>query len=284
MRRYSNNLYRLIVLLLAAPSAWSSTPLRSHDPPGVEVLTFRRAIARGAAAGPMYIEIAKLERSIGHYGAALVALDHAEAAGAARTAVALERSSVHRERGDMLASMLVLDAAIAAAPWEAALRRARASARVLECDQRGAAIDGRIARELDPASFSIEDELQLAQALEISGESCAAVESLHYALAAHGPAVMLIVCVVETELRASHFDAALAAIDRLQNAGVAPFEVWRRRGVVFDRAGRPKEARAAWRQSAALIDRLPPSRRSAPAMRRRYEEIAALIETSLRDR
>lgn len=217
---------------------------------------------------------------MGHFEGALTALAHAEAAGASEPAVALERSGLLLDRGDDQAARCVLDAAIANDPFDPSLRRARAIARERACDPRGAVSDARLARDLDPSSFSMDDALRLARMLEATGDSSAAVASLEYALEIHGPSAILVLRVAELELESRRFNAALAAIDRLQRAGVAPFDIALRRGEVLERAGRSERARAEWHEARALLDRLPAARRRAPAIRGRYREVIRLVEES----
>ncbi|MBI4578671.1 MAG: tetratricopeptide repeat protein, partial [Planctomycetes bacterium] len=92
------------------------------------------------------------------------------------------------------------------------------------------------------------------------------------------PIVSVQVVAIDLELRRRNYDAALARVQTLADQS-ARKEQWHfRRGDVLRRAGRADEAREAYRQALAAIDKLSPARRQTPSVRELAANARAALE------
>ena len=85
---------------------------------------------------------------------------------------------------------------------------------------------------------------------------------------------------IDLEVRQKRYDAALARIDTVA-AATPRKETWlARKGEILRQAGRPAEAREAYRAALQALESLPPARRNVPAtaaleknIREQYESL-----------
>lgn len=104
-----------------------------------------------------------------------------------------------------------------------------------------------------------------AQAALGGAQVGAALSGLDEGMRRLGPIVSLESFAIDLELQRGHYDAALKRLDAII-AQAGRKETWQaRRGDILMRAGRPTEAKEAYRSALDSIEKLPPGRRNAPA-------------------
>jgi tetratricopeptide (TPR) repeat protein len=93
-----------------------------------------------------------------------------------------------------------------------------------------------------------------------------ALAGLEQGLKRLGPLVTLHLYALDVEVKLKRFDAALIRLDGVMEKSPRK-ETWlARRGEVLVQAGRPEDARKAFRAALAALDTLPPTRRQVPAV------------------
>jgi predicted negative regulator of RcsB-dependent stress response len=94
-----------------------------------------------------------------------------------------------------------------------------------------------------------------------------------------GPALPLHLSLLDLELEAGRFDAALSRVDQIAR-GSDRKDLWCvRRGEILVRAGRPAEASGAFRAALAAIESLPAERRGTKFTRDLETKARAALET-----
>jgi predicted Zn-dependent protease len=110
--------------------------------------------------------------------------------------------------------------------------------------------------------------IERAQALTEEGGSHldAALKGLDEGIKKLGPLVTLQLYAIDLEIKQGRFAGALTRLDTVSSKSPRQ-ETWlARRGEILRQAGRENEARDAFKASLKAMDKLPPSRRSVPAM------------------
>ena len=94
-----------------------------------------------------------------------------------------------------------------------------------------------------------------------------------------GPVVSLQEVAIANEVARKNWDGALARVDSV--AALSPRrESWLvRRAEILTAAGRPREARATYREALAAIGTLPPRLRETRAMRRLEAQVMRSLDT-----
>ena len=143
------------------------------------------------------------------------------------------------------------------------------------------AVDYSRALELTPQAQP-ELYIERAQTLAAAGPDSLndAVQGLDDGIKKLGPVVTLQLTAIDLEVRQKRYDAALARIDTVA-AATPRKETWlARKGEILRQAGRPAEAREAYRAALQALESLPPARRNVPAtaaleknIREQYESL-----------
>ena len=266
LRRLSRAACISVLLVLPLPSAHAHPPVSSqidrvtaeltgdHD---ATLLLQRAELLRIAedwsAAEQDCREALRLKPDLHevHLCLARVALGRGDAAVAAEEARTLLRHAQSADAHRALASALVTLGDVAGA--------VAAQQRVVE-----------LADPLDPGDFLRLAELQTARGADHTDAALAALDAGMERL---GPLAVLQSRAAEIARDAGRFDEALRRVDAL--LAVTPRkEAWTaERGRVLLAAGRTSEARAAFSDALAAIDRLPDHHRSTHAVRRLEAEL-----------
>jgi predicted Zn-dependent protease len=180
--------------------------------------------------------------------------------------VALARSRLALSTGQFEASAAELDRLLPKHPEypEGWLLRARTRARLgkhLDAASDYTEIVQRVERP-EPDIF-----LERATALAAAGEAhfADALNGLEDGLTKLGPVMTLELAALDLQLRMKRFDDAIRRVDRLA-ANAKRQEAWlARRGDILARAGRAKDARAAFQEALKAIDSLPPHHQATQA-------------------
>ena len=103
-------------------------------------------------------------------------------------------------------------------------------------------------------------------AAEGSAYFSSALRGLDEGIQKLGPLVTLQLFAIDVELKQKNIDGALARLDKVAEKSPRK-ETWlARRGEILQQAGRPEEARQAFKAALASFQTLPPTRRNVPAM------------------
>jgi tetratricopeptide (TPR) repeat protein len=232
-----------------------------------QILEVTRQMEQNPGRAELYFKRAELNRVHGLWDAAEADYDRTVSLDPKLLMVDLGRGKMFLEAGWPLSSRAVLDRYLNHQTNEAEGLVTRA--RVLtKLEQREAA-----ARDYSFALAQINDprpELYLERAQVLTGGDSArfeeALRGLEEGIQKMGPLVTLQIYALDLELKQQHFDAALARLDKIM-AQFPRKETWlARRGEILQQAGRPGEAREAYRAALNAMDTLPPARRQVPAM------------------
>ncbi len=205
----------------------------------------------------LFLKRGELYSRHGEWIAAIADFDRAAALDPMLLTVDLFRGRLHFYARRYEEAVKTLDRFIEKKPdvADAFLTRARAK---VQLQQFAAAADD-YTRTIDLASSpQPEFFIERSQAIASQGpdKTREAVASLDEGILKLGPIVTLVVPLIELEVGAKHFDAALRKIDPFLDTQRG--DVWLvRRGDILVKAGRPAEARAAYQSALEKIDTLP---------------------------
>lgn len=188
-------------------------------------------------------------------------IDHAAKLSPAHPDLALARAEYFLARDEPLASIHALAAHLISHPSDPAARILRARARARSGDTLGAQSDFQLALRNLPKP---KPELWLECNAFIT-EPAAALADLETGLTRLGPVPALEERALQLELQLGRIESALQRLTRLAAHAERPETYHRRRGDILFQANRLSEARRAYADALAAIDRLPDwLRRSEP--------------------
>ena len=124
--------------------------------------------------------------------------------------------------------------------------------------------------------------LERAQAFTAEGKDYyeKALSGLDEGIKKMGPLVTLQLYAIDVEIKQGRHDAALQRLDRV-SAQSPRKETWlARRGEILQQAGRLEEARKAYEDGLAALDKLPPARRHVPAMVELEKRLRTAIDST----
>lgn len=169
------------------------------------------------------------------------------------------------EQGKPAEAKAALDAFLATKPnhWEALASRARVREKLGENDK--SLDDFRAAMAHNPKA---EPDLiqEVAQAFASGGRQAEAIEVLQSGLNRLGSIPSLQLKILELEVNAAAYDAALARLGAMQASASRPEPWMEKRASILAQAGRLDESRAAWRSLICHLNALPPAERNSHAM------------------
>jgi tetratricopeptide (TPR) repeat protein len=263
-------------LLVVALVIAAITPVDAHGDLHEQIAAATRAIGVRPHDAALYLARGELYRA--HHEAGLALADYAlalridpslDAARLARGRLLVEG----RRAGEALPDLSrFLDARPDHA--EAHLVRARALAALGETAAARGDYDAALRTADNPDWF-----IERARLVRRSAGAAAALDGLDEGLARLGPIVTLTLEAIDCEMSLGRHDAALARVDRLVAAS-GPHPQWMlRRGDILIAAGRRTDARAAFAQTLAGIDGLPPARQHTRQMHAlRAQAASALLK------
>lgn len=267
-----------VLRLTAALCLAMCAPLFAHDEPHEQIERISREIERYPTDVELYMARGGLHRMTGHWEAALADFDRVIALDPLHPTIDFHRGRLLLEVGQYQEARDLLDRFLAEHPTHAQglMVRARSLLRLGQPLLAARDYSQALAQMAKPAPVFY---LERADALAAAGDEhlAAAIDSLDEGIARLGPLILLQSKAIDLEVRAQHYDAALARIDQILS-GMPRKERWlARRGEVFELAGWEDEARASYAEALAAIDDLPSHLGQTPAV----QELAADLKRRL---
>jgi len=231
-------------------------PIPSWSHPEREFLeqAVREELGRAPGDPELLMRQARLREMARDWDGALSQVEHARAHGADPAAVAAARGRILLAAGRPRRALAAYERALALRPdaFETMFARGRAHLALGDAARADHDFARAIARMREPRP---EHVIARRDALLARGRRAAAVDALDAGIARLGPIATLVLPAVELDVQLGHYERALGRLDRLVEHGPAN-AVWiARRADVLMRAGRRDEARAAYAQALALLDR-----------------------------
>lgn len=258
------------VLLLSLAWAGLTAALRGHAEIDEAVARLNAAIAAAPAQAELYLARGELYARHADFIAAEANYLRAAELSPRLPRLDLLRGALALATGEPAGARAHLDRALAVDPCdaEALLLRARAHAGIAAGDRARRDLDAALALIAHPRA-----ELYLERA-RMSATPAEAVRILDAGIARLGPIHTLQLRALELEESAGRFDAALTRLGQIIALSERR-EAWlKQRGDLLRRAGRPKEARAAYAAALAEIHALPVWLRESPDTQKLADEIA----------
>jgi len=251
MNRY-RRIIRVALLAIVALITTGGRLASAHDGLAERIAALSAQITQSPSSPSLLVKRAELYRENRQWSEALADLDRAERIDSTIAIVNLVRAHVHLERKNWPAAADAATRFISRQPDHADARVVRARAYVQLGRRQEAAADFTSALAVRPKPDLY---IERAKALEGSGRDALgqALRSLDEGLARLGPIVTLELEAIDLELRLNRYDAALARLDGI-TARAPRKDTWlARRGAMLERAGRPEEARAAYRAALDFL-------------------------------
>jgi predicted Zn-dependent protease len=255
---------RFLAMALLLVSCFSAWP---HGDVHQQILALTEDIAKDPKNAELYLRRAELHRAHQDWDSAYADYERVSALDPKMTVVDLGRGKMFLDANWPHASRITLDRFLARHTnnVEGFATRARALVKLNE----------RLAAAKDYTSalkFSAEPrpELYLERAQALTGEGKEhfeeALKGLDEGIKKLGPLVTLQLYAIDVEIKQGRHDAALERLERV--AAQSPRkETWlARRGEILQQAGRLDQARQAYTDALAALNKLPPARRYVPAM------------------
>jgi len=244
----------MIVLLLALALG------PAHEDLELQISRLNRQIEQEPDRAILYFRRGELHRLHEDWKSAREDSERAAARDPEMETVDLALGRVFNLSGEPARAKAALDRFLSRRPdhAEGLIERARARATLGE---RASAVQDytkAIALLEDPWA---QNYLERAEVLRSDGRLDDAIRSLEEGLRRIGPAVPILLSLLDLELDAGRWDAALARLDAISAASERK-DLWLvRRGEILRRAGRDGEADRAFRSAIAAIEALPAGRR-----------------------
>lgn len=256
---------RLTVAACLIYSFWSGAALvAAHGPIHEQIALLTARIQEDPHNATLFVRRGELHGLHEDWDAALADYDRAEKLSPFLPAVNLARGKTLLGAGRFRAAKEALDRFIARRPDhpDALLTRARVLFQLGE--SRAATVDyGRaIARWETLDQGRPEYYVEWACAFAALGDDGGALRALDEGIARLGPIVSLQLPAIETELTRGHYDAALARLSTVAARSPRPEPWLARRGEILEQAGRLAEARSAYEEALAGLERSPRTRRT----------------------
>lgn len=259
---------------------WAS-PVLGHGAIDLQIKDVTDEIAKQPNSAELYMRRGELHRAHQDWDSAYADYERVEALEPRMTVVDLGRGKMFLEANWPRSAVITLDRYLANNTNNAEGLATRARAKVKLGLRRAAAEDYCAAIE-HSAESRPELFLERAQALTAEGSQHFgdALQGLDAGMAKMGPLVTLQLYAIDLEMKQSHFDAALARLDKV-SAQSPRKETWlARRGEILQQAGRPDEARKAFVDALTALDKLPQARRNVPAMQELEKRIRSAIAST----
>ena len=246
--------------LLSASGAFAHGDL--HE----QILSVTEQLTKHPKDAQLYFKRAELHRAHGEFPDALADLDQAARLNPKLDAVDLARGKTCVEARQPALATNALTRFLAKHPDHADAWLTRGRAFALLGQGRAAAAD--FTQAITRAQNASPDlYLERARALSASGGELVeeALHGLEEGLRKLGPLVTLELAAIDLELKLKRHDAALHRVDRITEQ-MPRKETWFARSAeILELAGRPAEARTAWRKALQALEALPERLRTLKA-------------------
>ena len=255
------------VLLAALLCALLPSTARAHGDFHLVISEIDKQIEASPKDPELYIRRGELHRTHQDWDSAYADFDRAAVLAPKLDAIDFGRGRLFLEANWLQSAMRVLDRFLSRQTnhVEGYITRARVQAKLTQHVAAAADFTRAIAfsPELWPDLF-----IERAQTLAAAGDNYfpAALEGIDEGIKKLGPLVTLQLYAIDLETKQKRYDGALARLDKIAKQSPRQ-ETWlARRGEILQQAGRPGEAREAFKSALAAIAQLPPARRNVPAM------------------
>jgi len=269
----------LVEIALAKPRL-SATPLPApHEGSHEQIEQACRLIEEEPGVARFHLQRARLYRDHGDYELAVADIEKAAALEPGLEGLDIVRARIYIDLGWKLAARVVIDRHLASYPEDgdalvmsAKLHRETGDglAALAQFDQ-GIPLLGRQTPE------HYVERAELATSLG-DGYTGRAIIGLEQGVEQLGPAVSLVLALVDLEVGAGRYDSALERIRGLAAVSQRKERWLAREGEILAAAGRRDEALSAYKQCRSAIDRLMPAQRKSKKMINLAAQIAAKIE------
>ena len=251
----------VLTALLALP-----VPAGAHGTLGERLAALDAEIVAHPDRGETYLRRGELLRQLGRPESALADFARAAEVQPGIPGIDREAARVLVDLGRQHEAKVRLDRAIAATPEDAGAWAMRAAIFERAGQPARAARDLRQMLELRGRSATPDDHLRLVKALRECKQLAGAARAVEAAIVQLGPVVNLELAAIEVALQRGRWKQAVARVDAFA-ARVPRPEPWLvRKATILAGAGRTKEARDAYEQALAAIERLPAETRSNAAV------------------
>ena len=255
------------VALAALLYALLPSTARAHGDFHLVIAEIDKQIEANPKDPELYIRRGELHRTHQDWDSAYADFDRAAVLAPKLDAIDFVRGRLFLEANWLQSAMRVLDRFLSRQTnhVEGYITRARVQAKLTQHVAAAADFTRAIAfsPELWPDLF-----IERAQTLAAAGDNYfpAALEGIDEGIKKLGPLVTLQLYAIDLETKQKRYDGALARLDKIAKQSPRQ-ETWlARRGEILQQAGRPGEAREAFKSALAAIAQLPPARRNVPAM------------------
>ena len=255
------------VALAALLYALLPSTARAHGDFHLVISEIDKQIEASPKDPELYIRRGELHRTHQDWDSAYADFDRAAVLAPKLDAIDFVRGRLFLEANWLQSAMRVLDRFLSRQTnhVEGYITRARVQAKLTQHVAAAADFTRAIAfsPELWPDLF-----IERAQTLAAAGDNYfpAALEGIDEGIKKLGPLVTLQLYAIDLETKQKRYDGALARLDKIAKQSPRQ-ETWlARRGEILQQAGRPGEAREAFKSALAAIAQLPPARRNVPAM------------------
>lgn len=250
--------------------ALAGAVLHAHPDPRESLEEIEQKLQKHPEDASLHIARATILRGVREYAGAAQALDAAEQLSPGSPDVALGRAMLVRERGDLGKARSLTDALVKAHPRYADGWEFLASLQAKAGDRDGA-INSLQKQLAFSDHFHADGFTTCASLLEQRGkpgDKEEAIRVLNQGIAKLGSLTGLHLMAAEIEVSIGRYDAALKHFDIL-TARFRPRPEWAvKRAEILIRAGRKKEAAAAYDSAVAILDALPSERRASPEVKK----------------
>jgi predicted Zn-dependent protease len=249
-------------------------PIHAHEGLHEQIAAVNERIAAEPGNATLYLKRGELYRLHQDFDLAASDYDQAARLDPRLPGIDLARGLMLFDAGRFADALQPLGRYVTANPDDVHGRTARARALLKAGRASEAAAEFAAALERSP-SPDPDLILERARALGAAKQFAEAVAYLDATMAKLGPLVTLQLAAIDLDVQAGNIDSALRRIDQAA-ASATRKETWMaHRGDLLRDAGRPAEARAAYRAALDAIATLPPDRRRTRAV--------AALEERLRD-
>jgi predicted Zn-dependent protease len=252
----------------------------AHGDIHLQIIEITKEIEKTPRNAELYMRRAELHRAHSDWDASQTDYDRAFALDPKLPFIDLARARMFLEANWPLSCKTAVDRFLArnAEHPEGLIIRARALVKLNQRLEAAQDYTRAIAKASDgrPELF-----LERAQALAAEGKEHVddAIKGLDEGIQKLGPLVTLNLYALDLETEHGRYDAALKRLDGVM-AKAPRKETWlERRGNILRQAGRPAEAREAYKAALDAMKTLPPTRRNVPAMVELEKRLRANIES-----
>lgn len=256
-RRTLPSLALLLALLALAPLS-----LYADDEHEVQIRALTAEIKATPQNAELYLERGELYRQTENYEAALDDYDRAAKLDPALHILDFLRGRLYLETDRPSHAKAPLDRFLEKHPEhsEARMMRARVLVRLRQPVAAIADYDVAINTSPQPSPDLFHERADAIAGLGPK-RTLDAIVSLDQGIARLGPIVSLQMQAIDLELSARRFDPALARLETIANRSARKEYYLLQKGEILQKAGRPADAKAAWKEALTRIGALPPKAR-----------------------